>query len=114
MEGIVWLQEYLNTSRDYIIHLQQITLLLATASALLIYFSKKICWWTLGVAFFLSVINSIVGFYLYAHLLEIILEFKNNNSPDITSIRCFVNIQFWLNIVVLVLISINIVCKGKK
>lgn len=97
----VW-SEFFQANRDYIIHLQQIAILLISAISIIFYNNKEIkkCSFifVLGAAFVLALGNIIIGFHLYSNLMDTILKFaKKDVVPDLSGISNWVYVQFGLD-----------------
>lgn len=102
--------EFFQASRDYILHLQQIGILLISAISIVFFKSKNNknppFTFVAVLSFLLGVANLILGIYSYSTLLGTILDFSTKILPDLGKIRCLITIQFSLSIVILVLLLI--------
>jgi hypothetical protein len=103
--------EFFQTNRDYILHLQQICILLISATSIIFYNNKNINNWSFIIAISLSFIcgitNLIVGLHLYSNFLGTILDFATK-IPDLKQIGCWIKVQFTLDIINLFLIIASV------
>ena len=111
-QTILMYKEFFQTSRDYIIYLQQIAILLVSAISFLFYKNKdkRNCAFIILISFsfLFSIINMILGLFLYSDLLRIILDFSSK-VPDVTKIKTWIYAQFTLDIIILILLIGSII-----
>jgi hypothetical protein len=105
-DQILMYTEYFQTMRDYLVHLQSLTLLLLTACSYMYLKSQtrqaKIA---SGIAFFIGVVSLIVGLTAFNKVLNIILDLKVNPvKADLMQIGCYVWTQFILGLITLVVL----------
>lgn len=103
--------EFFQVNRDYILHLQQIAILLISATSIIFYNNRNIKNWSfmivIWISFLCGIVNLIVGLHLYSNLLGVILDFATK-TPSFNPISCWINIQFSLGIINLILIIISV------
>jgi len=108
---ILMYTEFFQTSRDYLLHLQSITVLLLTACVYL-YFkcTTNYVRWAISVAFVACTANLVIGLCAFSKLLSTILDLRSNpGSVDITQIGSYIWWQFFIGVVVLILILFSTV-----
>ncbi len=102
--------EFFQASRDYILHLQQIAILLISAISIVLYNNRNtkdlFFIWIIIFSFLCSLGSLIIGLYSYSDLLSKILEFKD--GIDLREITCLINIQFFLDIIALIFLAISL------
>lgn len=108
--------EYFQTSRDYVLHLQQLGVLLITAIAIVFYNNaaskSKLFLFLIGFAFVISIINLIIGLTMYGGLLGLTLDFSLK-IPDLTSIKCGIYSQFGLELLILFLLFFAVITQKR-
>lgn len=118
-QSLAWIYpEFFQANRDYILHLQQISILLITATSIIFYNNRNINNWSfiiaISISFICGIINLIVGLHIYSNLLGIILDFATK-PPNFNQISCWINIQFTLGLINLIFIMISVVfIRSKK
>jgi hypothetical protein len=96
--------EFLQTNRDYLLHLQNLTILLLTANAYLFYklrSKKSITGCLLISIFIINVINIMIGLEAYSEQLSTILALRVD-SADLMSINPYIYWKFGVNVLTLV------------
>ena len=97
--------EFFQASRDYILYLQQIGILLISAISIVFFKNRSntsVPFVLMAfISFMLGVLNLILGIYSYSTLLGAILDFSTG-APRLGKIRYLINIQFSLSIAILV------------
>lgn len=117
MDANSWIYpEFFQATRDYLSHLQQLSVLLITAIGIVFYTNKnpsRIFFVLTIVAFILGVLTLISGLLLYNSFLTSILNFIK--KPSFQEIRCWINFQFILALVTTVFVGVTAyVSKAKK
>lgn len=112
METLTWIYpEFFQANRDYILHLQQISILLITATSVIFYNNKdsknRSFLIVISLSFICGVVNLIIGLHLYSNLLGTILDFATK-LPNFNQISCWITIQFTLSIINLILLIISV------
>ncbi len=113
----LWMSEFLQTSREYITYLQHLSILLASASAFIIYKSEKkeFCSFIFPVlAFIMSVVALILGLNAYGELLGIAQDLRYKPEINLTRIKPWIVWQFYLDVAALIILSIWIFCAKYK
>ncbi|OAI47737.1 hypothetical protein AYO45_01415 [Gammaproteobacteria bacterium SCGC AG-212-F23] len=100
---ILMYNQYFQTMRDYLVHIQSLILLLVTACAYIFFKSQtKPIKYLSGVMFLVGVINLVIGFVAYSNLLSTILDLRLSPSKaDLMAIGCYVWVQFIIGLIVL-------------
>lgn len=103
--------EFFQASRDYISHLQQIAILLITATSIIYYSNRDTKNWlfliAIGLSFLCGIVNLIMGLHLYSNLIGTILDFATK-TPDLGRIGCWIYMQFTLGVLNLLLIIMSV------
>lgn len=89
--------------RDYLLHIQNLLLLLVTACAY-IYFksSTKKIKWIASITGVIGLINLIIGLSAFSNLLKTILEVRSNPSEaDLMAMGCYVWTQSIIGLLML-------------
>jgi|GEM_PF-4713640 len=101
---ILMYTEFFQTNRDYLLHLQNLTILLLMANAYLFYklkIKKSLAGFFLVAFFIINIINIIVGLGAYSEQLSTILALRNG-SADLMDINPYIYWKFGINAFVLV------------
>lgn len=104
-QTILMYTEFFQTSRDYLIHLQSLMVLLLTACAYMYFKAKnKMIRHGVSLAFVLGLLNLMVGLCAFSKLLSTILDLRSNpKAADIMQIGNYIWWQFLIGIVALIL-----------
>jgi hypothetical protein len=107
---------FFQATRDYLLYLQQLSVLLITATGILFYANKNPSrtFTVLAIVTFISgVLTLISGLLLYSSFLNSILNFIK--KPSFQEIRCWINTQFILALVTTVFVGLTAyTSKAKK
>ena len=113
-QEILMYNEYFQTMRDYLLHIQNLLLLLVTA-CVYIYFksSTKKIKWIASITGVIGLINLIIGLSAFSKLLKTILAVRTNPSDaDLMAIGCYVWTQSIIGFLMLICL-IYCVIKGR-
>lgn len=109
MDANSWVYpEFFQAAREYLLYLQQLSVLLITAVAIIFYTNKNPSriFSILAITTFISgILTLISGLLLYSSFLSSILNFLKN--PSFQEIRCWINIQFILALVTTVFVGLT-------
>ncbi len=102
-EEILMYDQYFQTMRDYLLHIQNLTLLLVTACAFMCLRSQtQHIKYLSGFTFLIGVISLVIGLFAYSSLLSTILDLRLNPSKaDLMATGCYVWVQFIIGLIVL-------------
>lgn len=102
-EEILMYNQYFQTMRDYLVHIQSLILLLLTACAFIYLRSQtKHIKYLSGFTFLIGVINLVIGLFAYSNLLSTILDLRLSPSKaDLMAIGCYVWAQFIIGLIIL-------------
>lgn len=109
--------EFLNVYRDYVLHLQQLGIILLTAIAVIFIrnFRNQSCSFYLSIytAFLLAVINLFAGLYIYSSMLGLILD-ATIKLPDLITLKTGVYLQFSLEITAFIALVVSVLFLKKN
>lgn len=113
-QEILMYNEYFQTMRDYLMHIQNLLLLLVTACVYIFFkASNKKIKWIATITGVIGIINLTIGLSAFSKLLKTILVVRTNPSDaDLMSIGCYVWTQSIIGFLML-LSLIYCTVKGK-
>ena len=101
--------EFFQAAREYFLYLQQLSVLLITAIAIIFYQNKKVSgigfYVVTTIAFLFGIGCLIAGLILYSSYLDAILDFST--KPSFEKIRCWIIVQFILAIMTTILVAVS-------
>lgn len=101
--------EFFQAAREYFLYLQQLSVLLLTAIAIIFYQNKKaggIGFYIVATITFLFGIGCLIaGLILYSSYLDAILDFST--KPSFEKIRCWIMVQFILAIITTIFVAVS-------